>query len=495
MTVPYGFRLLYKVMRVILRIVHWTAAVLGVLAFVACVLLVRIMSSRGVAPETDSLRRIQEAAREGRLAYRLTEPNELTRMLGRPMVESRSNCDGILRVRLQWPGISAVFDGTFSASTVPTLHWLKVGGTDFAINTFQDTFGGMPVDIGSGRRVVLRDPGDLHKFDMFSGLQGVSLSQLDLRASRDSLLTLPFDSLTEWPGQEMMPEGFDPAVLLEERKNPGLGIRKLHAQGIDGQGVGIAIIDQPLLRDHMEYVGRLVHYETLGLITRMGSPQMHGPAVASIAVGKDCGVAPRASLYYFALLSLSMPDGRIYCKTVDRILRMNEQRLPADRIRVISISWGMFSRQPSYEEWLRTLERAKRDGVFIVTCDPAALCYATLAHVFGKDPDDPASYRKGRYYASNAVLLVPTANRTIASERGTTVYKYDPVGGMSWAAPYLAGLAAMAFQLDPEIAPDTIAGLLVSTATRTPLGAVVNPQGFIEAVKARTSATASAADL
>jgi len=60
------------------------------------------------------------------------------------------------------------------------------------------------------------------------------------------------------------------------------------------------------------------------------------------------------------------------------------------------------------------------------------------------------------------------------------------VGGMSWAAPYLAGLAAMALQLDGAINPDTIVELPLNTSTKTKVGPVVNPGGFIEAVKSRT---------
>ena len=56
-------------------------------------------------------------------------------------------------------------------------------------------------------------------------------------------------------------------------------------------------------------------------------------------------------------------------------------------------------------------------------------------------------------------------------------------GANRWAAPYLAGLAALAFQVHPGISPDEIVELWQETATRTPLGPVVNPRGFIEAVK------------
>jgi len=58
---------------------------------------------------------------------------------------------------------------------------------------------------------------------------------------------------------------------------------------------------------------------------------------------------------------------------------------------------------------------------------------------------------------------------------------------MSWAVPYLAGLAALAFQIDPEIPPAQIVELWTTTATRTSASSVVNPPKFIEAVRSRTS--------
>jgi len=49
--------------------------------------------------------------------------------------------------------------------------------------------------------------------------------------------------------------------------------------------------------------------------------------------------------------------------------------------------------------------------------------------------------------------------------------------------PYLAGLAALAYQVDPEIEPKTIVKLWVETAVHIDAGPVVNPTGFIEAVR------------
>lgn len=95
-----------------------------------------------------------------------------------------------------------------------------------------------------------------------------------------------------------MPEGFGPEAVLEYSKNSGLGIRALHDQGIDGTGVGIAIIDQPLLLEHEEYDDRLMSYERIHCSVQ--EAQLHGPAVASLAVGKTIATAPGAKLYHIA---------------------------------------------------------------------------------------------------------------------------------------------------------------------------------------------------
>jgi serine protease AprX len=80
-------------------------------------------------------------------------------------------------------------------------------------------------------------------------------------------------------------------------------------------------------------------------------------------------------------------------------------------------------------------------------------------------------------------LYVPASNRSMASHRGKDVYTFDTRGGNSWTVPYLAGLAAMAFQVYPEISPEQIVTLFQETATQTKQGRVINPRGFIEAVK------------
>ncbi|HZD56449.1 MAG TPA: S8 family serine peptidase, partial [Anaerolineales bacterium] len=88
-------------------------------------------------------------------------------------------------------------------------------------------------------------------------------------------------------------------MVMTRAKDPGLGVRRLHSQGITGKGISVAIIDGHIRTDHVEYRDQLAHYEELSDFE--GIPyEAHGSSVASILVGKQIGVAPGAQLYYFA---------------------------------------------------------------------------------------------------------------------------------------------------------------------------------------------------
>jgi len=130
----------------------------------------------------------------------------------------------------------------------------------------------------------------IHPYD---DVRGADLRNLNLSADPTLPPTLTYNPLTQWPTPDKLPAGFDPAQVLEAGKNPGLGVRAVHARGITGAGINVAIVDQPMFTDHPEYDGKVVAYHDVG---RGNQASMHGPAVASLLVGTSCGTAPRARL-------------------------------------------------------------------------------------------------------------------------------------------------------------------------------------------------------
>lgn len=415
---------------------------------------------------------IRRAAAEGKLAYRLTTPEEVKVLLGQPARQEERD-EGDLLV-LDYPRAEFKFRRQSKISSGPfTLRWVTIKGRGF-------------VDIGKEHEIVLRNEDDLQKLDTWGGFWnapgGVSLVKLDLRGYGKLLEEMRFDSRTKWPEPNKMPEGFDPARLLEEGKNPGLGVRGLHKQGIDGRGVGIAILDQRLLKNHVEYADRILQYEEIDVPDDQPL-QMHGPPIVSIAVGKNCGVAPKAFVFYYAMKATAMPDNSIYCDIIDKIIEHNENAGISGRIRVVNISAGISSEKPNFLRWQKTQKKAHQLGILVVTTTSPYLYYGMLNRIPGRDPEDPNNYYNystGKPYS----FMVPVGNKTSASHNGPQVYTYwaGRCGG-SWAAPYIVGLAALAFQVNPEIKPQTIAEKLAKTSTQTKAGPVVNPRGFIESVK------------
>ena len=133
------------------------------------------------------------------------------------------------------------------------------------------------------------------------------LRDWDLSDMEEELFAADFDTRTQWPAD--LPGSFEPERLLELGKDPGLGLRALHEQGITGKGVGIAIIDQTLLVEHREYADRLRLYQEYHTAAEDGA-STHGPAVASIALGETVGVAPEALPLIERMASLLQPAVR-----------------------------------------------------------------------------------------------------------------------------------------------------------------------------------------
>lgn len=412
--------------------------------------------------------RVRAAVSQQQLRYRLTTAEEVVALLGPAASRVEADDGGQRRLTLGYDGARLTL-AKYSSDALPfTLRRVEVGGAE--------------LDLGaSAPLLVLRDLRDLQRLPPFDGLLGVSLAQLDLRSEGARLGAMSFDSQTRWPDAGRLPQGFDPRARLERGKDPGLGVRGLHRDGVDGRGVGIAIIDQPLLRDHVEYQGALVRYEALGVAGV--EPQMHAPAVASIAVGKTTGVAPRASLSFFAVPTWKA-DNEPVARALELLVKANEGLPPASRVRVVSISAGGFARWKHPERWRAARALAEQAGLLVLTCEPGDFPYGTLARAPDAPADEPASYTRGKHSGDDDAVRVPGAMRSYASERGPDIYTFDAEGGLSWATPWLAGLAALAFQVNPEARPAELRAWLVETATPTRAGPVVNPRKFIERARA-----------
>lgn len=319
----------------------------------------------------------------------------------------------------------------------------------------------------------------------------------------DKLPYIRFSSKTEFPSVDKMPDGFNPEQVLENGKAPGLGIGDLHTMGITGKGITVAIIDQPLNTEHIEIKDNIVHYESAGYPEHIEA-QFHGTAVSSLLAGKTVGVAPDAKIVYFAANQLAPGyDGEKtlkmggydvyfanYATALRRILFMNS-RLPKDqKISAVSISWGMLGEN---EECAKLINQLIDSGVMVLTTDSDRFygnkaAFMTIDRKMNANPDFPESYTAGFWKKHENqpkdCLLIPAGGRTLAGFYSNNDYIYCGVGaGMSWAAPYLTGVYALAKQVAPNLTPHHFFEVAQQTAIsngKTGDNKIVQPQKIIQ---------------
>lgn len=330
------------------------------------------------------------------------------------------------------------------------------------------------------------------------------LREWDLTGMTAELFNADFDTRTRWP--ENLPEDFWPQELLELGKDPGLGLRKLHEQGITGKGVGIAIIDQTLLVEHQEYGDRLRLYQEYHTAVE-DDASTHGPAVASIALGETVGVAPEALLYFIADDVGTGTEGNFvrdmtyYAEDIERLIALNETLPEGEKIRVISMSVGWMADTPGAVEIGAAISRARAAGIAVACVnsrDPLLPWIGMGREPYG-DPNEPADCRpgafweellySGEYGGDENTLLLPMDRRTTAAPAGEGEYAYFAEGGMSWVVPYAAGLYALACQVRPEVTYEEFLAAAQATAVPVsvqseegrayPYGRVVDPTALL----------------
>ena len=345
--------------------------------------------------------------------------------------------------------------------------------------------GGKPAMDGGGLPASFYWPEEFSLKGSYPDARCRDLSGVDFSGSPDKLLYTTFDSKTVWP--DNLPDGFDPRQILGRNRNPGLGVRSLHEQGITGKGVNIGIVDDRLLTDHVEYKDRLKMYKNFSTSEYEYAMEasMHGPAVASIALGSTVGVAPEANLYYAACdfqkaLGENGESLAPFIEGLTYLLDLNELLPEEDKLDVISISKGWeFGVEEGVEEMDALVERAAGEGILVVTCAIESMeeqCGFSLNGASRdplSDPDDRSVYRPGlmvkpQYFSSPAyrsMLAVPIDFRAVASFTGPEDYVNYADGGISWTAPYVAGVYALAKQVKPEITPEEFCSLAIETSS------------------------------
>jgi serine protease AprX len=271
-------------------------------------------------------------------------------------------------------------------------------------------------------------------------------------------------------------------------------VSKPWGAGVTGQGVGIAVIDSGVTPS-ADFGSRLVQVPLDGQLGSLDDTIGHGSMVAGVAAGKSLdgkyiGIAPGANIY---AINISRPTG-VYTSDVITALKWVFDNAHANNIRVVNLSLSETAKS-SYKDSPLDLavERLWASGVFVAASagnlgagqidyapandplvetvgafdandtaggkDDAALAWSSSGVTvdgFAK----PEIVTPGRHIQSPLPLgsyldtVVPLVNRVAPG--------YASINGTSFAAPQIAGAAAILFQEHPTWNPDNIKWLLTA---------------------------------
>ncbi|MDR0818882.1 MAG: S8 family serine peptidase [Oscillospiraceae bacterium] len=277
------------------------------------------------------------------------------------------------------------------------------------------------------------------------------------------------------------------AELLEKAKNPGLGVRAIHELGITGKGVNVAIIDQPLAMKHPEFVGKITEYKDF-CDYQEGVGSMHAPGVTGILAGETCGVAPGVNIYFAATPSW-LVDAQYYADALRWIIETNAGLPDGEKIRVASFSGpNTVNYYPeNMEAYYAATKEAREAGILVLDAIGGSDgLFINIGYYDIDAPDDISKFSILFNDTYERQIFAPGHHRTMAEEyaAGQETYMYMARGGISWSIPYIAGVLALGWEVDPTLTNGEIIRILLDTAyINSNDQMIVNPTAFINAVK------------
>lgn len=438
------------------------------------------LSLKGLSFEDDSV--VWWFFKDNYLRKLTWESGKAQTTFDRPALYQLKNIGGDEYLFFEW-----ISGDVINRGMKPSCYVLKKGDIK---NKYQDISpqGGSSQSGSGGFKTV--KPVD--KVDRYDDVRGKDMSNIKT-LKNDLVRSLTFNQDSVWPKQSFGNKTIKwfSDKILHSAMNPGLGVRKLHKMGITGKGVNVAIIDQPMYLDHPEFKNKITAYHDTGCDT---NSSMHGPAVASLLVGENCGTAPDAKVFYAAAPSWKR-DTAYEANALYWIIEQNKKLSVPEKIRVVSVSAAPSSpnmRDKNIEMWDKACVKAEADGIMVLDCTDSHRGFIVPAHFTNHTTENPKScvpgFPKNPWQRSfpDGAIFVPTCPRTSAEEydEGKCTYAYWGEGGLSWAIPYAVGVLAMGWQIWPEATADQMKELLLKSAYTNKDGAkIINPPRFINYVK------------
>jgi len=279
--------------------------------------------------------------------------------------------------------------------------------------------------------------------------------------------------------------------------------------GYAGSGVGIAVIDSGVAANP-DFGARLVQVRLPGQADSIDDVDGHGTLVAGIAAGSSAdghfkGIAPGASVY---AINVSRNGTSVYSSDVITALQWVLENAHTYNIRVVNLSVSE-TIPSSYKASLLDLavERVWAAGIeIVVAAGNTGTAPNTVDYAPANDPlvltvgglDDKGTAKLGddtiASFSARGTTMdgavkpeLLAAGRLVASILKPGSYLdaqapaanrvapgYATISGTSFAAPQVAGAAAIEFQLHPGWSPDEVKYVLIDRARTVQAGGITS---------------------
>ena len=230
-------------------------------------------------------------------------------------------------------------------------------------------------------------------------------------------------------------------------------IKKLHNNGITGEGVNVAVIDYGFRVIHNELKDSIVSYTSFGEV----ESHFHGTVVSSKIVGKNLGVAPSAKLYFYEARSANQVEETI--KSLEDIYEKNQN---GANIRVVNISSSMHRESNKFDEIVSKLQT---QGCYVIdseffgdkfTCINKDII--TGDYYYSAWQEENIDYYKSKIAIVSGGDFIPL-NYT---EDG---YLYCGESSYSWCIPVFSGLFILGLQVNPNLTLEEFVNIALENKT------------------------------
>ncbi len=235
-----------------------------------------------------------------------------------------------------------------------------------------------------------------------------------------------------------------------------------------GQGVNIYILDSGTRENHIEFTGRAAFVNVLDGETstdkHYGDCQGHGTLAAGAAAGTKYGVAKSSKIYGIRMLACTEMTGNESFDLLGALDYVMTDQTTARKVINMSFVGG------ASQSMLDALDNAMSKGVVAVAAagndhqDACTNYPAAIPGVITVGSSGPSDSFSGFSNKGKCVDLAAPGEAVITAG-GWGDDSYGSATGTSFAAPFVAGIAALYLEMHPSATTAEVSQAIVSTAT------------------------------